>query len=90
MLLGSYSSPYHYGSSNGSSTTAMNISGHCPYCSTPWTFVYHEGLCPKIKAKEFYPDGSLKRVEFHDGRMAGLHLGDAEMTVDFDRPLELT
>jgi hypothetical protein len=32
----------------------------CPYCG-----LIHNTTCPKIKAIEYYPDGSTKRVEFH-------------------------
>lgn len=32
----------------------------CPYCGLP-----HAGTCPRVKAIEYHPDGSLKRVEFH-------------------------
>ena len=43
-----------------------------PTCSTtkPQNYVYcgstHEspGACPMVKALEYYPDGTLKRVEF--------------------------
>lgn len=40
--------------------------GSCPYCSGPSRFVYHVGTCPRVKAIEYHPDGSVKRVEFHD------------------------
>ena len=32
--------------------------GHCG-CS-------HNGTCQRIKAMEYYPDGTVKRVEYHD------------------------
>lgn len=32
----------------------------CPYCG-----LIHNMTCPKIKAIEYYPDGTTKRVEFH-------------------------
>ncbi len=31
----------------------------CPYCDNT-----HNGVCPSVKAFEYHPDGSLKRVEF--------------------------
>lgn len=49
------------------STTDATISqqGACPYCSTDYGLIYHSGgLCPKIKAIEYRPNGSIKRVEF--------------------------
>lgn len=33
----------------------------CPHCGT-----IHLTTCPKIKAIEYYQDGSTKRIEFHD------------------------
>lgn len=33
----------------------------CPYCGS-----IHTSRCPQVKAFEYHPDGSLKRVEFHD------------------------
>lgn len=35
----------------------MNICQHCG--------VGHIGVCPWVKAIEYYPDGTVKRVEFH-------------------------
>ena len=35
--------------------------GKCRYCGS-----HHEGACPRVKAVEYYRDGSVKRVEFHD------------------------
>lgn len=37
----------------------------CPYCSTTAQQTYHSGLCPKVKAIEYYPNGTVKRVEFN-------------------------
>jgi hypothetical protein len=42
------------------------LPGACPWCSTPWSASFHGGRCPKVKAIERYPDGSMKRVEFFD------------------------
>ena len=33
----------------------------CRWCKT-----YHPSKCPLVKALEYHPDGTLKRVEFHD------------------------
>lgn len=38
-------------------TTSANTS--CPYCNAP-----HLGVCPLLKAIEYNPDGSVRRVEF--------------------------
>ena len=32
----------------------------CPYCSC-----FHEGTCTRVKAIEYHPDGTVKRVEFY-------------------------
>ncbi len=47
------------------STTAVTPDTACPYCSSPGQWTIHPGVCPKIRAKEYYPNGTLKRVEFH-------------------------
>lgn len=40
-----------------------NSSNRCEYCEG---CVFHlGGVCPKVKAFEYYPNGTLKRVEFH-------------------------
>ena len=36
------------------------MSDKCPHCG-----IIHETTCPRIRALEYHPDGSLKRVEFH-------------------------
>ena len=40
--------------------------GACPWCSRPLEhhWVFHNGPCPRVKAIDYYPDGSIKRVEF--------------------------
>lgn len=30
-----------------------------------WCGAHHTGSCPRVKSLEFYPDGSVRRVEFH-------------------------
>jgi hypothetical protein len=34
--------------------------GHCGF--------YHAPPCPRIKAIEYHPDGSVKRIEYHEWR----------------------
>ncbi len=36
----------------------------CRYCG-----VYHSDACPRVKAFEYHPDGSLKRVEIWSGSL---------------------
>jgi hypothetical protein len=41
-------------------TASISIDGaQCPWCK-----MIHDTKCPLVKALEFHPDGSLKRVEF--------------------------
>lgn len=39
--------------------TAVETTRRCPYCATG-----HEGACPKVKAIEYHPNGTVRRVEF--------------------------
>jgi len=32
----------------------------CPHCG-----MFHSGVCPKIKSIEYFPNGSVKKVEYH-------------------------
>ena len=36
------------------------INAKCPYCGS----FPHQGVCPSVKAIEYFQDGSIKRVEF--------------------------
>jgi len=49
-----------------SGTTSVGSLPHCPYCSTPNNYVYHYGPCPKIKSIEYYPSGTIKKIEYKD------------------------
>ena len=46
-------------STQGMTTAVSQDFGECRWCGA-----IHQGECPRVKAKEFHPDGSLKRVEF--------------------------
>ena len=46
-------------------TTAI-APGGCPYCSNDSVQVYHGGKCPKVKAIEYYENGTVKKVEFNE------------------------
>lgn len=49
------------------STTAIEPKGYCPHCSNPPSnYVYHSGKCPKVKSVEYYPNGTVKKVELRD------------------------
>lgn len=41
--------------------SAKNLS--CPYCGMIHILA---GICPMVKAFDYYPDGTVKRVEFRD------------------------
>ena len=43
---------------SGDSTSVVH---GCPYCG--WI---HEGVCQRIRAIEYHPDGTIKRMEFHE------------------------
>lgn len=38
----------------------------CSYCNG-----YHASKCPLVKAYEYHPDGTLKRVEFYEPQPIG-------------------
>ena len=42
-------------------------SGICPWCSAGNIRVAHGGPCPYVKAIEYHPNGTVKRVEFNEG-----------------------
>lgn len=42
-----------------SQTAALNSPAKCPYCG-----MLHGPTCFMVKAYEYHPDGSIKRVEF--------------------------
>lgn len=44
----------------------------CSYCG-----MIHHGTCPKVKAIDYFPDGTVKRVEFHkpEPLLSGLDIG---------------
>jgi len=50
----------------GTTGESVDRIGYCPYCSNPpWSYISHCGKCPRVKAEEYYPDGTLRRIEFH-------------------------
>ena len=53
----------------GSDITIGISSSSCPYCGTDFSVVYHfGGMCPKVKAIEYFPNGAVKRVELWNER----------------------
>ena len=40
-------------------TNTVAVLGTCRWCST-----WHIGTCPRVKSIEYFPDGTVKRVEF--------------------------
>lgn len=40
--------------------------GGCPYCSSTNSIIWHDsGVCPRVRALEYYANGTIRRVEFH-------------------------
>lgn len=50
-------------------TTAvpMQLPGYCAHCG-----MLHAGPCPRIKVIEYHPNGTVKRVEYHETKVAPL------------------
>lgn len=53
----------------------------CPYCGFG-----HTGTCHRVKAIEYYPDGSVKRVELHEPQpvILGSDISIAETFPNYD------
>lgn len=55
----------------------------CPYCSDQWSKIWHNGVCPKVKSIEYFPDGSIKKVEFkNEDKINGWPTSDEWTTSD--------
>lgn len=58
-------------------------SGTTTWRSCGWCGLLHTGVCPRVKVIEYYPDGQIKRVEFHEtafGHVVGaatIRIGDS-------------
>lgn len=48
---------------NNATGTAQTAAVYCNWCGA-----YHIGACWRVKSIEYNPDGTVKRVEFHDPR----------------------
>ena len=49
------------------SQTDAGLDNYCRWCSNPpHSYIVHYGPCPRVKAIEYYPNGTLKHVEFHE------------------------
>lgn len=46
---------------------ALGLPGACPYCSSAHQAVMHSGACPRVRAIEYHPNGTVKRIEFREG-----------------------
>lgn len=51
------------------SDTTANTPGACGYCG-----LHHGTRCPSVKAFEYHPDGTVKRVEFFAPNDSGPNL----------------
>lgn len=38
----------------------QKLNAPCGHCG-----MYHNAVCPRVKAIEYHPDGNVKRVEYH-------------------------
>lgn len=47
-------------------TAGRDVPNACPYCSTLSPMYHYGAVCPRVRAFEYYPDGTIKRVEFKD------------------------
>ena len=43
-----------------------------------WCGCSHTGVCPRVRAIEYHPNGQIARVEFHD---TASRLGDVRVTI---------
>ena len=50
-----------------SDTADASANANCPYCGM--LHLQGSGVCPRVKAMEYYQDGTLKRVEFYGSEM---------------------
>lgn len=50
-----------------------------------WCGYTHSGVCPRVKAIEYFPDGAVKRVELHDSAFRHI-LKMPRITVTEDAP----
>lgn len=39
----------------------------CQYCSSTNQLVFHNGPCPRVRAVDYYENGTVRRVEFQEG-----------------------
>ncbi len=62
------------------SIAGVEPDGYCGHCSQPalGSYVFHGGHCPKVKAIEYHPNGTVKRVEFHGEQYEPENYGEAD------------
>lgn len=54
------------------------FSNSCQHCGN-----WHSGICPKVKAIEYYNDGTIKRVEYFGNEPVCLIPKEPENPFDF-------
>ena len=42
---------------------AADVLKECPYCG-----LNHTGRCPQIRSIEYYPNGTIKKIEYENGQ----------------------
>ena len=48
----------------GSMRTGVGVQTSVTFPACPWCSDHHSGRCPMVKAIEYHPNGTVKRVEF--------------------------
>lgn len=56
----------------------------CTHCGH-----YHFGPCPRIKAVEYWPNGTVKKVEYHDMPLLAHHVKTLSDEQSKDTPKEI-
>ncbi len=62
-MVNGFSPDTHIDPAEGCTSAVEDEDGACPWCSGGGTVTYHAGPCPRVKAIDFYLDGSVRRVE---------------------------
>jgi hypothetical protein len=58
---GTFTSQLARGTNMAGITDVQATPTHCGHCGG-----YHTAQCPRIKAIEYHPNGTIKRIEYHD------------------------
>lgn len=56
-----------------------DFAGECQHCGN-----WHGGVCPRISAIEYYQDGTVKKVEYHNPNPPPAYFQSPEPPDEFD------